>query len=88
MGGGDTPVKTTMTTPQGVNRDSEETVQSGGLNADLLLAEIRFWQDMIGALNTDSCSREAAERMHQALALAEYRLASLGGKGQVKPRIR
>jgi hypothetical protein len=79
-GGGDTQVKSTTNTSHVLLIDQEEGVQTNGLNADLLRSEIQFWQGMIESLDDDKCSRESVERMHQALALAEYRLASLEAK--------
>ena len=48
----------------------------GGNVAVVLHAEIEFWRELI-ATCPDSQSSECVERMHQALALAESRLASL-----------
>ena len=48
-----------------------------GLDPSLLQAEIDFWRSLIEAQREPSRSRESAERMQQALALAEYRLAAL-----------
>lgn len=53
---------------------------SPALNESLLRSEIAFWRDMIETQNLAGQSHEALERMHQALALAEYRLAGLAGK--------
>lgn len=54
--------------------DSEDP--SWHLNETALRGEIAFWQEMI-ACACDSLPPEAAERMEQALALAECRLAGL-----------
>jgi len=43
----------------------------------LLQAEIDFWRSLIEAQREPSQARESAERMQQALALAEYRLAAI-----------
>jgi len=43
----------------------------------LLQAEIDFWRGAIASKHAPLRSRESAERMQQALALAEYRLAAL-----------
>jgi hypothetical protein len=43
----------------------------------LLQAEIDFWRGAIASKHALLRSRESAERMEQALALAEYRLAAL-----------
>ena len=43
----------------------------------LLLSEIRFWKELIASVTDESRSCESAERMHQALIFAEYRLARL-----------
>ena len=48
-----------------------------GLNPSLLQAEIDFWRRLIEARREPAQSRESAERMQQALALAEYRLAAI-----------
>lgn len=60
-------------------QDSERPQPVGteyGINEALLRSEIGFWREMI-----DSCDAsqpaESVERMHQALALAESRLACL-----------
>jgi len=60
--------------------DSSEFTRRGarqGLDPSLLQAEIDFWRSLIEAQHEPSRSRESAERMQQALALAEYRLAAL-----------
>jgi len=54
--------------------------ESTALNESLLRSEIAFWRDLIDAQNPAGQSRETLERMHQALALAEYRLAGLAAK--------
>jgi hypothetical protein len=41
-----------------------------------LQQEVQFWRDMLAAQGTAKQSRESVERMKQALALAEYRMAS------------
>jgi len=48
-----------------------------GINPSLLQAEIAFWRGLIEAQRKPPRSRESTERMQQALALAEYRLAAL-----------
>ena len=53
------------------------------MNADLLASEIRFWREMIEAMDENAHTRESAERMRQALALAEYRLAHLAESAPV-----
>ena len=55
--------------------DIEDSPLTQALNESLLRSEIRFWRELIESLATESQPRESAERMHQALALAEYRLA-------------
>ena len=58
------------------------------VSEELLASEIRFWRELIEAMDGSTESRESAERMRQALALAEYRLAHLdespvaGGNGK------
>ena len=79
--GGETQVKTTINTGPSLFIDQEDGGHTDGLNADLLRSEVQFWQGMIDSLDKDRCSRESAERMHQALALAEYRLANLDAMG-------
>lgn len=48
-----------------------------GLDPSFLQAEIDFWRSLIEAQREPVRSRESTERMQQALALAEYRLAAL-----------
>ncbi len=48
-----------------------------GLDPALLQTEIDFWRSLIEAQHKPSRSRESTERMQQALALAEYRLAEI-----------
>jgi hypothetical protein len=48
-----------------------------GLDPSLLQAEIDFWRSLIEAQHEPLRTRESAERLQQALALAEYRLAAL-----------
>jgi hypothetical protein len=42
-----------------------------------LSEEVSFWRELIQTLDESRQSRESLERMRQALALAEYRLASV-----------
>ena len=62
--------------------ETTEPTRAGGtgpaahLNETALRGEIAFWREMI-ACGCDSLPPEAKERMHQALALAEHRLAGL-----------
>ena len=65
---------------QGSKIDSSEFPDRGarqGLDTSLLQAEIDFWRSLIEAQREPARSRESSERMQQALALAEYRLAAL-----------
>lgn len=65
---------------RGTRIDSSEFPDSSarpGLDPLLLQAEIDFWRSLIEAQREPVRSRESAERMQQALALAEYRLAAL-----------
>lgn len=50
--------------------------ESAGLHFSeiALRSEVAFWREMISA-RSDALPREAGERMRQALALAEWRLA-------------
>jgi len=48
---------------------------SAGLTALLLQSEIKFWREMIRSLDASRLGTAAHERMQQALALAEFRLA-------------
>jgi hypothetical protein len=57
--------------------DSEDSPSTQALNVSLLRSEIRFWRELIESQAARSQTRDATERMHQALALAEYRLARL-----------
>ena len=59
-----------------VKKDHDSSERDTGINEALLRAEINFWKEMISACNP-SHAREPLERMEQALALAEWRLASL-----------
>jgi hypothetical protein len=47
------------------------------IDPSLLQAEIDFWRGAIASKHAHLRSGESAERMQQALALAEYRLAAL-----------
>ena len=47
-----------------------------------LSTEVHFWRELIDSLDEDRQSRESMERMRQALALAEYRLAHQAGRLQ------
>ena len=49
----------------------------------LLSAEIEFWKDIINTCPV-SHSSECVERMHQALALAEHKLAKLEAMPQTR----
>ncbi len=55
----------------GPNRPNAEQPLFGRLQQ-----EVEFWREMLAAPQTDRQSRESVERMKQALALAEYRLAA------------
>jgi len=48
-------------------------------NEAALRSEVGFWREMIRA-RSDALPAEAVERMHHALALAEYRLVALYGR--------
>ena len=61
----------------------EETVRLESDGVALLNAEIEFWRAIIETCPV-SQSLESVERMHQALALAEHKLASL----EATPRTR
>jgi hypothetical protein len=61
--------------------DIEDKPSAQALNESLLRSEIRFWHELIESLGEVPRPRESTERMHQALALAEYRLAELGKPG-------
>lgn len=43
--------------------------------ASLLREEINFWQEMLSVIEASEHSGECEERVQQALALAQYRLA-------------
>jgi hypothetical protein len=47
------------------------------VDPSLLQAEIDFWRGAIASKHAHLRSRQSTERMQQALALAEYRLAAL-----------
>lgn len=63
-------------------RDIQEHPATQAGKESLLRSEIRFWRELIESPGADSQPRESIERMHQALALAEYRLAKLGQQGE------
>ena len=63
------------------NEAQQGRVRLFGTNEDLLSSEIRFWKEMI-ASNDAAITPAMHERMEQALALAESRLASLPDKYQ------
>jgi len=58
--------------------DIEDKPSTQALNESLLRSEIRFWRELIESFGEVPWPRESTERMRQALALAEYRLAELG----------
>jgi hypothetical protein len=47
------------------------------IEAGPLAEEIRFWQEMLSAMEGADQPQERVERVKQALALAQYRLASV-----------
>ena len=57
--------------------DLEQGPGIQGANEALLLSEVRFWRELIESLDDQTRPRESIERMHQALALAEFRLTGL-----------
>jgi hypothetical protein len=57
--------------------DLNRGLDSDGVNEALIRSEIRFWRDLIESLNDETRTRDSMERMHQALALAEFRLESM-----------
>ena len=75
------------------SQDSKRPQPTGteyGINEALLRSEIGFWRELIESCD-DSQPPESIERMHQALALAESRLACLfetyqqSGRAGLKP---
>ncbi|HMB59040.1 MAG TPA: hypothetical protein VKN35_03925 [Xanthomonadales bacterium] len=56
---------------------TKEVSGCDGPGEALLRSEIKFWHELIDSLNLENASAEALERMHQALALAQYRLDKL-----------
>lgn len=62
--------------------EANDELHAQGLEENSLGLEIRFWRDLIDSLDDAANSRETTERMQQALALAEYRLACLYGNGR------
>jgi len=52
----------------------------GLYSASTLLQEVNFWREMLIGVDEVRQSRSSVERMRQALALAEYRLAALARK--------
>ena len=60
-----------------ITKENHETrLRTAGCNEALLRSEIDFWKDMIAACESTH-PLESTERMQQALALAERRLATL-----------
>ena len=58
------------------NENQDSLQHTNGINEPLLRSEISFWDDMIAGCDP-AHSPESLERMQQALALAESRLATL-----------
>ena len=73
---GETANEAKMKSGTGINKNQDSAWYSGGINEPLLQAEISFWKDMIAGCKP-SHPHESRERMQQALALAELRLATL-----------
>jgi len=59
-----------------INENQDSLQHTNGINEVLLRSEISFWDDMIAGCDP-AHSLESLERMQQALALAESRLATL-----------
>lgn len=60
-----------------ITKNSHDSkLKANGTNEVLLRSEIYFWKDMISACDPEH-PLESLERMQQALALAESRLATL-----------
>ncbi len=57
-------------------KSHDSKLKANGTNEVLLRSEINFWKDMISACDPEH-PLESLERMQQALALAEWRLASV-----------
>ena len=60
------------------NKYNQQQAASGLDYKALLQVEIRFWQELIATCGVTQAG-ESLERMHQALALAESKLAMLSG---------
>ena len=74
---------------RGISRRRDAgTGKASSLSEDLLASEIRFWREMIETMGESDHSRESAERMRQALALAEYRLAHAGDSAAAPARVK
>lgn len=58
------------------NKNQDSLQHTNGINEALLRSEICFWNDMIADCDP-AHPLESLERMQQALALAELRLATL-----------
>ena len=56
---------------------SDGATTSELLTSSHLSEEVCFWRELIQSMDESRQSRESLERMRQALALAEYRLASV-----------
>ena len=59
-----------------INENQDSLQHTNGINEALLRSEISFWDDMIAGCDP-AHPLESLERMQQALALAESRLATL-----------
>jgi len=60
------------------DKNNEQQAEPGLGYIELLQVEIRFWQELIATCPVTQ-QGESLERMHQALALAESKLAMLNG---------
>jgi hypothetical protein len=63
--------------PQGKTSRQPDVATMELLASSHLSEEVCFWRELIQTLDESRQSRESLERMRQALALAEYRLASI-----------
>jgi hypothetical protein len=63
--------------PQGKTSRQPEVATTELLTSSHLSEEVCFWRELIQTLDESRQSGESLERMRQALALAEYRLASV-----------
>ena len=63
-----------------LSSQSDVATTSDLLNSSHFSEEVCFWRELIQSMDESRQPRESLERMRQALALAEFRLASVSKK--------